>query len=842
MAAVLLIGVVVCVRGRSRWLWLLPVFAAAGFLRAAQVSGECAAEAALGLDGQQVTCSGTVAELSLRGGRWEIVLEECAVTWDPESQGADAPGSVGSEDLGSAGADPGASAAGLGRLLVYVQDTAGERPRIGQRVRTAGTASAFDRARNPGGFDFRGYYRALRLNYRLRGEWLKTEDAAYDRFRDGCVALRLRAGELFLKICGEEDAGIFRAALLGDRAALGAAVRELYQRNGIAHLLAISGLHLSFIGAAAYRGFRRLGLGFGGAGLCGAVLLTGYVVFTGEPPSVTRAAAMLVCSFLAAYLGRTYDLLSALSLAAVLVLWQSPYRLTQAGVQLSFAAVAGIGGVAPCLMRAAGAAGRKTREPDDGKAAGRSVPEDGGKAAGRSVPEDGRAAQWAEAVLQTMCVSLGLQLATMPVVLYHFYQLPLYGVFLNLVAVPLMGIVLASGGAGLLLGLWLLKAGQFAIASGRAVLALYEALCRVCETLPFGNLILGRPGLWQIGLYYGLLAVLLKGSARRGGAGVCAAAGVRTGTGIPGRDRLGHRVWRAFLPFLLLPALLLPLPARGLTVTFLDVGQGDGICLHTAAGTVLVDGGSSDETNLGEDCLEAFLKCGGVRTVDYAVVSHGDADHISGLSWLLEYGRDISVRCLVLPAAGAEDGACLRLAELAAARGTKVMWMEAGQSVAVGRLVLTCLYPPAAAESGGEREGAGPGGQSGDAGETDRNEQSLVLRADYGDFHLLLTGDMSGDGEARLLADAGAAAALEGIQVLKVAHHGSRYSTTERWLDAVGPRWAVISCGEENSYGHPHAEVLERLAEHGVSVRQTDGQGAVILHTDGSRIRWQSFP
>ena len=329
----------------------------------------------------------------------------------------------------------------------------------------------------------------------------------------------------------------------------------------------------------------------------------------------------------------------------------------------------------------------------------------------------------------------------------------------------------------------------------------------LCESLgmmlPGSSLILGRPSFWQLGLYYGILSACLWMGKKRNGK----------------KKSLVQKMLPAAAVF-----LLFPFPARGLTVTFLDVGQGDGICLQTRQGVILSDCGSSDQKNLGEYRLEPFLKSRGIGAVDYAIVSHGDQDHISGISWLLEQEEGIFIRKLVLPAAGKEDEACVRLAKQAALRGCQVLWMGRGDCLRMGNLSLTCLYPD--------------GLEAGAPLETDRNEHSLVLWLDYGSFDMVLTGDMSKKGEQAILENRGV---REQAEVLKAAHHGSRFSSSEAWLDALSPGQAVISCGEKNRYGHPHAEVLERLRKRGITVYETRSCGAVELYTDGKRMRWETW-
>lgn len=207
----------------------------------------------------------------------------------------------------------------------------------------------------------------------------------------------------------------------------------------------------------------------------------------GAPASVVRALIMVFCGFAAAYLGRTYDLLSALGFSAVLILWDSPYRLCQSGVQLSFGAVAGIGGLAPWLIEGL----MKTEN----------------KYAVKSESEYIQGVRKGYVLRNVLTVSLSMQFLTLPVVLYHFFQVPPYSFVLNFLVVPLMGIVVASGVAGIFLGSFCLPLGRFAIGSGQVILSVYEYLCRLWSLLPGSNQILGRPGMRQIAVFYGVLAV-----------------------------------------------------------------------------------------------------------------------------------------------------------------------------------------------------------------------------------------------------------------------------------------------------------------------------------------------
>lgn len=717
----------------------------------------------------------------------------------------------------------------FGKVLVYLEkedmekkeEHPAEKLRIGGTVKVKGEVSRFQKAGNPGEFDLKAYYTSLGISaavFAWEVRW--EEEKGYSPYLDALYRFRCFCGGVFERICTPEDEGIFRAAILGDKDKMEQEIKDLYQKNGIAHLLAISGLHLSLIGAGLHRILRRCGLGYGLSGLLAAAVIVSYGILTGASGSALRAVIMLAVSFLAAFLGRTYDLLSALSFALLLLSGASPFSITQSGFQLSFGAVLGIGILGKALENC----------PE--------ILKDSCTLCGRNKKTERR---W----MQGLKISAAVQMATAPIVLWHYFQIPVYGVVLNLFVVPLMGYVVISGLLGLLTGAFFYDAGVMAVGSGHYILQFYQYLCEWTSRLPASLLIWGRPKGFQIFLYYlflGGMILGLHGLKRK----------EKEWTGDEGLKKIRMQRWGiVFTGSLLCLLCMKPRPQSGLDIAVLDVGQGDGIVLQCEGGrietmgilwqgerdenkegankflqqaVILIDGGSSSEKRLGENRLEPYLKSEGLSRIDFAVVSHGDADHTSGLLYLLKECPEIEIGCLILPEAGREDSGYEKLIYAAKKRGIGVGCMDAGDKIQAGSCILTCFYP----------------GEGMDIDFSDRNQQSLVIRVDYQDFHMLFTGDVGQEGEKMALDYAGEEA-LSMVQVLKAAHHGSRFSNGEDFLAAVHPAWTVISYGEGNSYGHPHEETIERLGKEGSTVLETGKMGAVLLHVEEGMVRCRGY-
>lgn len=838
--------------------------------------------------------------------------------------------------------------------------------KIGQQIILEGTFSHFATATNPGEFDVQRYYAAKGIGGRVRKSQILAVGEKYSFLREKLYGFRQVLHDRLAEVFPAKEASVMQTLLLGEKEELDAEVKALYQKNGIAHILSISGLHITLLGMGVYRLLKRLGLPVRAAAVGGAMLLLIYGVMVGMSVSASRAIGMYLLQMLGIFVGRTYDMLTGLGLMALLLVIQEPERLFDVSFLMSFGAVLGICILTPVLSG-------DSREMDadaelEGKEISvwpvwlRTVADILGDSAyarnkyregWRKVAYEG-IQRMVSAVKGGFAASVGVILFTLPVQLWFFYEIPVYSVLLNLLVLPFMSVVVAGGILSLIPGLGLVGTVDCLI------LWWYEWICVRFAQLPGAIWCVGRPEVWQIICYYVGIFLLVFGREyveawkRRGTYGEENVPGDRqhfartlwclitrgadesirnrkkdcNGEMIQHSDRRfgicptgvqnalakfrcawqGAMTYMNRVPHLIAVVMILGLLIGLLTgnfdcgsrVTFLDVGQGDGIVVETGQGAYLFDCGSTSRKNIGEYVLKPYLKSRGIRSLRGVFVSHPDEDHMNGVIELLENGADwgIVVEQLFLPAIaeGKRTESFVTLLAAAEVAEVPVSYIKCGDEIRDSQLRLLCLHPEenttladanaysecfyvevfakkikqeaiadrkaiadrqakdASEESA--MEGSGENGNFAGNGSFAGNGERKDFRMNDGKINILLTGDVEGEGERQLMQELQALQQPQSLQesrrlqeqrgqrefrvdILKVAHHGSGYSTGTEFLATASPAIAIISCGRNNSYGHPHAETLQRLEDARVPWYGTMDYGALTVTVDshGNRLR-----
>lgn len=569
-----------------------------------------------------------------------------------------------------------------------------------------------------------------------------------------------------------EAAGYMSSLLLGVTDGVSPRTQEMYADLGLSHVLAISGLHVTLVCGMFLWGVERLGVPRKIALIATMAFLAGYVLIVGASASAVRAGIMGGLGLLYQTRARGKNGTELWGWALIAMLASGPYQLWQIGFQLSFAVTLGLLLYVPLFLE--------------------------------MMPYG---PLW---VRSSLAVTFAAQAISFPFLLYHFHQSSSVSWLVNLLAVPILSlVVLPAGYLALLLSLLHpALAALPALAATRILEWLHGPLFRLHQTpLPFSHW--PHPDTWWLilyGVFFGLLPVLWKiGYHRR-------------------RD-----LWRyAAILFLLLVLARQPFSgASEVRITFLDVGQGDSIVVEIGKKKVyLIDAGGTppypnreswrekrDPFEVGKDVVVPFLRARGIERIDYVVMTHGDHDHIGGMSAILSR---FSIGAVLVNGTPPREKEEELLAQIRG-RGIPVLSGRPGGSWTDAPGVEWTWHHP-------ERDAVYTG-----------NDASVVLLLKAYGKTVLFTGDLEEKGEQML-----SARLPTSVDVLKVAHHGSNTSSTADFLAAVQPHHAVISVGQNNRYGHPSPAVLTRLQEAGAKLFRTDLQGAVTLVLRKGSIHWET--
>lgn len=727
----------------------------------------------------------------------------------------------------------------------------------GDRVVIEGELIQPQIARNFGGFDYRAYLLTQKIHWLLKGTGTASvtvnpqvswEPSTILRWNDKARSV---LGAEMSRLFQEPHAGYMKGIVIGIQKELDPETFRQFSQLGLTHILAISGMHVAVYVGVILVLLRRCRLTRETALTVTLLLVPVYVLLSGAGPSVIRAGIMSMIALLAARLGLLKDGLNILAASALMMLVWNPYLLLSVSFQLSFLVTAGLMVYTPL-----------------------------------AAPLFRQLPGW---LGSSLSVTIIAQLVSFPLTIYYFNQFSLLSVAANLLLVPFITfLVLPLGTLALLLGrVWnaaALLTAQLAEILNNITFAAVEWV----NGFTAGVLIWASPSFLWICLYYGLLYGLLLALKRRTEARLVPqfmddetrplaeldlpGNHINTTTNQP--DLLSTaKSGRAALAFQAYPPTgatrwsnpAAILCAVGLTIllykgynaeairdgsgsiSYLDIGQGDSSLITTPGGAhILVDGGGTvsfgnreewrirrSPFEVGAKTLLPLLKQRGIHRLDAVILTHGDQDHAGGLQAVLE---GMPVSALLFNGTLADTEPYTKLMTTALDAGVRLYPVQQGMTLVPDEATrLHFLWPEPPAD-----------GQALPDEVEDQNHESVVFRLEMNGRSFLFTGDMDMAAEEAILQSAQQARISPGrpVDVLKVAHHGSKTATSADWLAFWKPGAAVISAGVNNLYGHPNSGVLDRLADANTEIYRTDQQGEIQLRVskEAAIIRYKLNP
>jgi competence protein ComEC len=646
---------------------------------------------------------------------------------------------------------------------------------------------------NPGGFDYAVYLEQQGIDAMTTvtgSEAVKFLESGrahvwwaiwnqFDRWRS---SIRLAA----IQSLPQPALGLYAGIIIGDRGYLDPELRDQFMVTGTVHLLSISGSHLGLITLLIFAVVRWTVLLLPAdwllvlsrritptrlAAVCTLLPVAGYACLAGAELATMRSLLMVAVGLSAIWLGQERRLFHALSAAAVGILLHDPQALFDISFQLSFLSV-----IALAVWLSWPAAAETEELPNKPSFLRTGV-------------------RWGR---ESVVMSGVVTLVTVPLVAYYFNQLPWLGLFTNVVAVPVMGIVLVP--IGLAAGIWQIVIGGTVLplaSLNQWFLEHFVAAVRLVSMLPGGEWHVAAPSAFTMLLFYGCLVLLWQ---RVGNTAFRLAAGAGV---------LLVLLWWAWSPRMFLDG-------DHFRVTFLDVGQGDSAVVELPDGqVVLIDGGAAYERfDMGRAVVAPFLWNRGIHAIDQIIGTHPQLDHVGGLAWVL---RHFIVKRYWGSGDTREELFYRRLQQSLADRGVQEQVAREGQEiVSSGLCRLVILNPPVDEPLDVLLHDSHVGGHV-------LNNHSVVTRLTCGNHTMLFAADVEHDGLSRMTRTPPHGP----ITVLKVPHHGAVSSLNREWLASLHPQYAVFSAGRHNRYRHPAAAVLDAYGSIGSTVLRTDRDGGV---------------
>lgn len=635
----------------------------------------------------------------------------------------------------------------------------GERIKCGSKLMIKGKLNSFKPNTNFGEFNYKLYNFNHNIYYEIKNCKLCQCSNNYNHIKEFFYNIKSDISEKLTLADSSNNkitSSFIKTIVLSQKQDMDMEIKALYQRNGVSHILSISGLHIWIIGYGAYIVFNRF---FGVKISCifGGLFLSFYMLLIGFGISSFRAYIMLILLFVSRLIKRVYSASRALAFASILTLSINPKYVFDAGFLLSYGAVTSILIIMPVV---------------------------------RSVFKNKHLLK--SGIFLTFSIQLGL----MPVTAYLFYEQSTYSIFLNIIIIPMMLPLLSIGILASVFSLISFPITVILLKISSVIIGLFTFICRLADRLYFSHIVFGRPAIITIFIYYLVLILSLIYI-----------------------KFFRHKKKMLFAGTFLLIFILSFHNRSKLVITVLDVGQGDGIVIEIPHSNkvYLIDGGSTSKTDGAALSITSFLKSRGYSKIDVHILTHSDIDHLLGIKNMIS--DNFKVNRAVLPKINDKDENYLKFESFLNENKIKRLYIKRGDKISVNNLNFECLHPNT------------------DFIAENANAYSTVLYLKYRDFDMLFTGDLEKNGESEIMKNK-----LPKLDVLKVAHHGSKNSTDNSFLDKTEPKIALISCGYKNIYGHPHKELLDRLKFNKIVTYRTDINGSIMIKTDGLKHLSVDYP
>lgn len=590
--------------------------------------------------------------------------------------------------------------------------------------------------------------------------------------------------------------------LLGYTEEMDESIKEAFRDSSLSHMLAVSGAHISYIIMGISLALNKIKMDKKISRIVTINILILFMFITGFSPSVTRACIMGICVLLAGILYRQTDFINSISLALIIILMKNPFSIYNIGLQLSFGGTIGIVLFSKNIIRGIDILFHNYTERNS-------------KTEKNIISINKNKHKILKCIKDMMVVVFSAQIIIIPITILNFNTISLTFFISNILASPLMGIITIGGFVLLFISFISLRLSIIFSFFYKCILNLLIIIVKFCSKIPFSKIYVITIDEVIILVYYILIILInyffmLSSKYRKSSIENLIYMLMK---------KTKKNLKRIIKNIIIVAIIMLFIKAffrnfKGLQIYFVDVGQGDCTVMITPNNKkIIVDGGgnSNNESNydIGENVVLPYLLDRKIRKLDYMIISHFDSDHYQGLEYVI---KNINVKKVIIPKQLEENYNCKEFLKIANKKRVKVIEVKAGDKIKLDKnMYMQVLWPTEEAIM-----------------ENITNNNSLVCKIYYHNSSILFTGDIEKVAEEAILAKYKTRKILKS-DILKVAHHGSKTSSIEDFLNMVKPKIALIGVGKDNKFGHPNNDVIERLKSIGTKIFRTDIDGEIEI-------------
>ena len=640
-----------------------------------------------------------------------------------------------------------------------------EKLEYGDQINFVGEFLEPDGKRNYGGFDYSLYLKTQKIfgTFNVQNFKIISKNNG-NKIQKNIMNFKQYVKETLRKYLNKDEAELGIGLVIGDRTGISKEVENDFKDSNLTHMLAVSGSHFTYIILAVgyvNKMIKRNRLGK----IIVIIVIILFMNLTGNTASVARSGIMAIMMVIASLFYRRADIWTSMSVAIIFQLISNPYIIFDVGLQLSYGGVIGIVLFNEKLTELFIKYFNK---------------------------KETKIKQY---IITAISVTLSANIIIIPIMLLNFNTLSFSFIISNLLAGPLLGVIVIFAFillfASLLLGS-LLKP-LFSVLN--LLISMLINIAHICANLPFSKVYMPTPNILLVIIFYVCLAVKIYGYKKEKYINVILIIII---------------IFNFYFP-------ILNLKVKDLEINFIDVGQGDSTLIRVNNKSILIDGGGSafeSKSDVGEMTLLPYLLDRGLISIDYVIVSHFDADHYKGLIYVVE---NLKIKNIVISTLGQESNDFNEFIALVRKKNINILEVNMGDILKIGKAKMEVLYP--------NKE---------PINDNVKNNNALVFKFIWNDFSILFTGDIEEVAEEKILSIY--KNNLEKLQstVLKVAHHGSKTSSTNSFLEAVNPQIALIGVGKNNKFGHPNQGVIDRLNNLNCKIYRTDEMGEISISIKNS--------